>query len=59
MAQLKDLIVNRASRLIGDVFTNKIQIIAVNAPTASNCTAYEPGTSGQFLKTNSSSVYEV
>ena len=29
MAQLKDLIVNKASRLIGDVFTNKIQIIAV------------------------------
>lgn len=38
MAQLKDLIVNGASRLIGDVFTNKIQIIAVNAPTASNGT---------------------
>ena len=29
MAQLKDLIVNGASRLIGDVFTNKIQITAV------------------------------
>lgn len=59
MAQLKDLVVNRASHLIGDVFTNKIQITSINAPIASNCTTYEPGTSGQILKTNGSSVYEV
>ncbi len=59
MAQLKDLIVNRASRLIGDVFTNKIQITSISTPTASNGITYEPGTSGQILKTNGSSVYEV
>lgn len=57
MAQLKDLIVNGATRLIGDVFTNKIQITAVNAPTASNSTTYGPGTSGQVLKSNGTSVY--
>ena len=57
MAQLKDLLVNGATRLIGDVFTNKIQITAVNAPTASNSTTYGPGTSGQVLKSNGTSVY--
>lgn len=57
MAQLKDLIVNGASRLIGDVFTNKIQITAVNAPTVSNGTTYGPGTSGQVLKSNGTSIY--
>lgn len=57
MAQLRDLIVNGATRLIGDVFTNKIQITAVNAPTASNGTTYGPGTSGQILKSNGTSVY--
>lgn len=57
MAQLKDLIVNGTSRLIGNVFTNKIQITAINAPTASNGTTYGPGTSGQVLKSNGTSVY--
>lgn len=57
MAQLKDLLVNGATRLIGDVFTNKIQITAVSAPTASNGTTYGPGTNGQILKSNGTSVY--
>lgn len=59
MAQLKDLIVNRASRLIGDVFTNKIQITSISTPTANNGITYKPDTSGQVLKINGSSVYEV
>lgn len=57
MAQLKDLIVNGASRLIGDAFTNKIQITTVNAPTASGSSTYGPGSSGQVLKTNGTSIY--
>jgi len=46
MAQLKDLIVNGASRLIGDTYVNKIQISAVDAPTSSGGTTYGPGSSG-------------
>ena len=57
MAQLKDLIVTGASRLIGDVYTNKIQITKLNAPTASNGATYGAGTSGQVLMSNGTSVY--
>lgn len=57
MAQLKDLLVNGASRLIGDAFVNKIQITTINAPTSSGGTTYGPGTSGQVLKSNGTSVY--
>ena len=57
MAQLKDLIVNGASRLIGDTYVNKIQISAVDAPTSSGGTTYGPGSSGQVLKTNGTSIY--
>ena len=57
MAQLKDLIVNGASRLVGDAFVNKIQISAVDAPTTSGGTTYGPGSSGQVLKTNGTTVY--
>lgn len=57
MAQLKDLIVNGASRLIGDAFVNKIQTTTINAPTSSGGTTYGPGTSGQVLKSNGTSVY--
>ena len=57
MAQLKDLIVNGATRLIGDVFVNKIQITSISAPTSAGGTTYGLGTSGQVLKTNGSSVY--
>lgn len=57
MAQLKDLIVNGASRLIGDTFTNKIQITTINAPTSSGSSTYGPGNSGQVLKTDGTSIY--
>lgn len=57
MAQLKDLIVTGASRLIGDVFTNKIQITTINAPTTSGGTTYGPGGSDYVLKSNGSSIY--
>lgn len=57
MAQLKDLLVTGASRLIGDAFANKIQITTLNAPTTAGGTAYGPGTNGYVLKSNGSSVY--
>lgn len=57
MAQLKDLIVNGASRLIGDAFANKIQITTITAPTSSGGNTYGPGSSGQVLKTNGTSIY--
>lgn len=57
MAQLKDLLVNGAARMIGDVFTNKIQITSLSAPTASGGTTYGPGTDGQIIKTNGTGIY--
>ena len=57
MAQLKDLLVTGASRLIGDVFTNKIQVTKIDAPTTSNGTTYGPGSSGQVLMSNGTSTY--
>lgn len=57
MAQLKDLIVTGATRLIGDAFVNKIQITSISAPTSAGGTSYSLGTNGYVLKTNGSSVY--
>jgi hypothetical protein len=57
MAQLKDLIVNGASRLIGDATVNKITITSINAPTSAGGSTYGLGTSGYVLKTNGASVY--
>ena len=57
MAQLKDLIVNGVSRFIGDIFANKAQLTSLDAPTSSGGTTYGPGTSGQVLKTNGTSIY--
>ena len=44
MAQLKDLIVNGASRFIGDIFANKAQLTILEAPKTSGGTEYGPGT---------------
>ena len=57
MAQLKDLIVSGASRFIGDIFADRAQLTTLNAPESSGSTSYGPGTSGQVLKTNGSSIY--
>ena len=57
MAQLKDLVVMGATRLIGDVFANKIQVTAVHAPTSSNGATYGPGSNNQVLKSNGTTVY--
>lgn len=57
MAQLKDLIVNGATRLIGDAYVNKIQITNLIAPTSAGSSTYGPGTEGQVLLSNNGSVY--
>ena len=57
MAQLKDLIVNGASRFIGDTFINKLQITSISAPTSAGGTTYDTGTDGQVLKSNGTSIY--
>ena len=57
MAQLKDLLVSGPSRLIGKLFANEVQLTTLNIPTATNGTTYGPGTSGQTLISNGSSVY--
>lgn len=57
MAQLKDLIVTGASRLIGDVYTSQIQISKIQAPTTASGTTYGAGSSGQALLSNGTTVY--
>lgn len=57
MAQLKDLIVNGASHLIGDTTINTIEITRLRAPTTDGGNSYSYGSSDQVLKTNGSSIY--
>lgn len=57
MAQLKDLLVTGASRLLGDIYANKIQITTINAPTTAAGTVYGAGNNGQVLKSDGSGVY--
>ena len=57
MAQVKDLIVNGASRFIGDIYANTAQLTALKAPTSAGGSTYGAGTSGQALMTNGNSIY--
>lgn len=57
MAQLKDLIVNGASQLIGDVYTSQIQISKLNALTSASATTYGAGSAGQALMSNGTNTY--
>lgn len=57
MAQLKDLIVNGATRLIGNAYASILQLTTLKAPTSDGGSTYGTGTSGQVLKTNGSTVY--
>lgn len=52
MAQLKDLIVNGASRFIGTLYASTIY-----APTTSGGGTYGPGSSGQVLLSNGTTAY--
>ena len=57
MANLKDLLVNGPSNLIGDVTVNKIRLTSLEIPTSSNGTEYSTGSNGKILKSNGTSVY--
>ena len=57
MAQLKDTVVAGSLRATDTVYADTVQAKVIEAPTASNGTTYGPGTSGQVLKSNGSSVY--
>ena len=57
MAQLKDLIVNGASRFIGDSFVNQIQINSLKAKANSTTTIYSQGENDQLLTSNGNNVY--
>ena len=57
MAQLKDLVVNGSTQLVGPAYINTEQLTILNAPTTSGGTTYGPGTNGQVLKSNGSSIY--
>ena len=52
MAQLRDLIVTGSSS-----FTGNVQLTTLNIPTASNGSTYGPGSNGNVLTSNGSSVY--
>lgn len=57
MAQLKDSIVSGNLRVTDTTLTDTIQTTVIKAPTTAGGTTYGPGTSGQVLKSNGSSVY--
>lgn len=57
MAQLRDTVVSGSLRATDTIYstTNQFQILRI--PTSSNGTTYGPGTNGQILKSNGTSVY--
>lgn len=57
MAQLKDLLVNGVTRLVGDTIVNKIQITSISAPTSAGGSTYGTGTSGQVIITDGTHIY--
>lgn len=57
MAQLKDSVVAGSLRVTDKVLTSGVQTNVINAPTASGGSTYGPGTNGQVLKSNGTTVY--
>lgn len=57
MAQLKDTTIQGSARVTDTLYSNAIQAKIFNIPTASNGTTYGPGSNGQVLKSNGTSVY--
>ena len=57
MALLKDTTVSGNLRVTDSAITDSVQTKIINAPTASNGTTYGPGSNGQVLKSNGTSVY--
>ena len=57
MAQLKDTVVSGSLRATDSLLTTTLQTKILNAPAASNGTSYGPGSDGQILFSNSTSIY--
>ena len=57
MAQLKDSVVSGNLRVTDTTLTDTLQVTTIKAPTSSGGGTYGPGTSGQILKSNGSSMY--
>lgn len=57
MAQLKSTTIQGSARVTDTLYSNALQAKIVKAPTASNGTTYGPGSDGQVLKSNGTSVY--
>lgn len=57
MASLKDSVISGSLRATDTIYTNTLQTSIIRAPTTSGGAAYGPGSNGQVLKSNGSSVY--
>jgi len=57
MASLKDTVVSGSLRATDTIYSTTNQFQILHIPTSSNGTTYGPGTSGQVLKSNGTSVY--
>lgn len=57
MAQLKDTVVSGSLRATDSLLTTTIQASIFNLPTTSGGTTYGPGTSGNVVSSNGTSVY--
>ena len=57
MAQLKDTLVQGSAKVTDTLYTNKIQISQVLAPTASNGATFGAGTNNNVLKSNGTLVF--
>ena len=57
MAQLKDSIVSGNLRVTDSTLTDTLQATVVKVPTTDGGTTYGPGTNGQIIKSNGTTVY--
>lgn len=59
MAQLKNTVISGSLRATDTLAAQTAQFKILNAPTTSNGTTYGPGSNGNFLKSNGTSIYWV
>jgi len=57
MAMLKDTVIAGSLRATDSLLTTTVQMQILHIPTTSNGTIFGPGTNGQVLKSNGTSVY--
>lgn len=57
MANLIDTIIKGTARVLGTLFAKKVQTDTLNAPTTSGGSTFGPGSNGQILKSNGTTMY--